>query len=140
MNKFSQLPTILGISFLISANALANHNTQEAMEARVSAVWQLSIADDNTGSVATDAGPVDGSAVYATSCGACHGAGVAGAPVLGKADDWADRIEQGIGALAEHAINGYQGSMGVMPARGGNPALSDEEVTAAVQHMVDQVQ
>jgi cytochrome c5 len=42
--------------------------------------------------------------------------------------------------LAEHAIVGYQGTMGVMPAKGGNPALSDEEVTAAVQYMVDQVQ
>jgi cytochrome c5 len=140
MNNFSRLSTVLGVSFLLSANSLANHNTPEALEARISAVGQLSIADENTASATTNDGPVDGSAVYAASCGACHGAGVAGAPVLGDADDWAVRIEQGMETLAEHAIVGYQGTMGVMPAKGGNPALSDEEVTAAVQYMVDQVQ
>ena len=140
MNNFSRLSTVLGVSFLLSSNALANHNSPEAMEARISAVGQLSIADENTASAATNNGPVDGAAVYTASCGACHGAGVAGAPVLGDADDWTGRIEQGIETLVEHAINGYQGAMGVMPAKGGNPALSDEEVTAAVQYMVDQVQ
>ena len=140
MIKFSRLSTILGVSFLLSANVLANHNSSEALEARVSAVGQLSIADENTASASTNNGPVDGATVYNASCGACHGAGVAGAPVLGDADDWADRIEQGIETLTEHAISGFQGSMGVMPAKGGNPALSGEEVTAAVQYMVDQIQ
>ena len=140
MIKFSRLSTVLGVSFLLSANVLANHNSPEALEARVSAVGQLSIADESTASASANDGPVDGATVYNASCGACHGAGVAGAPVLGDADDWADRIEQGIETLTEHAISGFQGSMGVMPAKGGNPALSDEEVTAAVQHMVDQIQ
>ena len=140
MIKYLRLLAVLGVSFLLSGNVLANHNTPEAMESRVSAVGQLNVTDETTESVAANDGPIDGAAVYKASCGACHGAGVAGAPILGDADDWVDRLEQGIETLTEHAIDGFQGSLGVMPAKGGNPSLSNEEVTAAVQHMVDQVQ
>ena len=39
-----------------------------------------------------------------------------------------------------NAINGFQGATGMMPGKGGNPALSDEEVKAAVDHMVSESQ
>ena len=52
---------------------------------------------------------------------------------------WAARIAQGADTLHKHAIEGYTGAAGVMPARGGNPALSDEQVIATVDWMLTQL-
>jgi cytochrome c5 len=78
----------------------------------------------------------DGQQVYQASCVACHGAGIAGAPKVEDKGQWAARIAKGLEALYASAVNGVQGSAGVMPAKGGNPALSDAEVKAAVDYMV----
>lgn len=82
--------------------------------------------------------PAAGESVYKANCFACHGAGVAGAPKLGDSANWAPRIEQGMDVLYTHAIEGYQGNSGYMPPKGGFTSLSDEEVKAAVQYMVEQ--
>jgi len=74
----------------------------------------------------------DGKKVYDGGCVACHGAGVAGAPKFGDKAQWAPRIMTGIDALYAASIKGK----GVMPAKGGNPALSDADVKAAVDFMV----
>jgi len=65
----------------------------------------------------------------------CHAAGVAGAPKLGDKAAWSARIAQGTSVLYVHAINGFQGKVGVMPPKGGSPA-SDADVKAAVDYMV----
>jgi len=86
------------------------------------------------------AGPAaaaDGKAVYDQACMACHAQGVAGAPKFGDAEAWAPRIEQGMETLYENSINGFQGETGVMPPKGGFANLSDEEVKAAVDYMVE---
>ena len=80
----------------------------------------------------------DGQQVYQASCVACHGAGIAGAPKLDDKGQWAKRLAKGPAALYASAVNGIQGIAGVMPAKGGNPALSDTEVKAAVDYMVAQ--
>ncbi len=80
------------------------------------------------------AGKVDGKKVYDGLCAACHGAGIAGAPKTGDKGAWAPRIAQGMDTLHQHAIKGIR----AMPAKGGNPALSDAEVSAAVDLMVAQ--
>ena len=80
----------------------------------------------------------DGQQVYKASCVACHDAGIAGAPKLGDQGQWAKRIAKGLDALYGSAVNGMQGGTGVMPPKGGNPALSDAEVKAAVDYMVAQ--
>lgn len=77
----------------------------------------------------------DGEEVYNRACVACHASGAAGAPIIGDAEAWGPRLEQGEETLYDHAINGFQ----AMPAKGGQPNLSDEEVKAAVDHMLDQV-
>jgi cytochrome c5 len=79
-----------------------------------------------------------GESVYKTTCAVCHAPGVAGAPKLDDSADWSPRIGQGIDVLYTHAVNGYQGQKGVMPPKGGNTALSDEQVRAAVDYMVAQ--
>lgn len=80
----------------------------------------------------------DGQQVYQASCVACHGPGIAGAPKLGDKGQWAKRIAKGLDTLYAGAVNGIQGGAGVMPAKGGNPALSNAEVKAAVDYMVAQ--
>lgn len=80
----------------------------------------------------------DGQQVYQATCAVCHGAGIAGAPKLGDKGQWAKRIAKGLDTLYASAVNGAQGSAGAMPAKGGNPALSDAEVRAAVDYMVAQ--
>ncbi len=78
---------------------------------------------------------IDGQKVFAAACTACHTAGVAGAPKVGDKAAWAPRVKQGTAVLYEHAIKGYQGKAGMMPAKGGSSA-SDDEVKAAVDYMV----
>jgi cytochrome c5 len=75
-----------------------------------------------------------GKKLYEASCQACHGAGVAGAPKFGDKAAWAPRIKQGNATLYDHAIKGFQGKAGMMPAKGGSTA-SDDDVKAAVDYM-----
>lgn len=79
---------------------------------------------------------IDGAAIYAQVCTACHATGVAGAPKRGDAAAWAPRLEKGVEALYSSAING----LGIMPPKGGNPNLTDAEVKAAVDHLIAPVQ
>ena len=76
----------------------------------------------------------NGKAVYDASCMACHAAGVAGAPKPGDKAAWAPRIGAGMAAMQASVIKGK----GVMPPKGGNPALSDADIKAAVDYMVAQ--
>jgi cytochrome c5 len=81
------------------------------------------------------AGADAGKALYNSTCVACHGAGIAGAPKLGDKAAWAPRIAQGNNVLYEHAIKGFQGKTGMMPPKGGASA-PDSDVKAAVDYMV----
>jgi len=98
---------------------------------------RMAVAEAPEAAPAAAAADMSGEQAYNSACAACHAAGVAGAPKLGDAGAWAPRIEQGMDTLASHAINGFQGSAGYMPAKGGRPDLSDEAVRNAVQYMVD---
>ncbi len=119
---------------------------------RVAVIGQINVAvakeettsheGETASTEATPATPatIDGKQVYDTGCVACHGAGIAGAPRVGDSDAWADRIGAGLESMVANAINGFQGSQGMMPAKGGNPSLSDEEIEAAVEYMVAESQ
>ncbi len=76
-----------------------------------------------------------GRAAYQSACVACHATGVAGAPKVGDAAAWTPRVKAGLNALYASALKGK----GAMPAKGGNPSLSDEAVQAAVRYMVAQI-
>lgn len=75
---------------------------------------------------------VDGAAVYGGLCMSCHDAGVAGAPIKGSEQMAAREAEVGLDGLVQNAING----LNAMPARGGNPNLTDEQIRAAVEFML----
>lgn len=83
-----------------------------------------------------DSGP--GKGIYNKSCAMCHSSGAAGAPIPGNQAEWTPRIEQGMDVLYKHAIEGFTGTKGVMPPRGGAASLSDDDVKAAVDYMVAQ--
>jgi cytochrome c len=74
---------------------------------------------------------------YVISCMPCHGDGLGGAPVTGDTDEWQRRIAKGMGKVRDNAINGLEGGTGIMPPKGGRPDLSDEEIIALVDYMVD---
>jgi len=78
--------------------------------------------------------PAHGQHVYRQACAFCHDKGVAGAPKAGDAAAWGPRLAQGIDTLYASALQGK----GAMPARGGNPALADPDVRAAVDHLAAQ--
>lgn len=77
---------------------------------------------------------VHGQKIYRQACAFCHDKGVAGAPKTGDAAVWSGRLAQGMDTLYKVALNGK----GAMPAKGGNPALSEADVNAAVDFMIAQ--
>ena len=119
----------------IQATHVGGENTKAAEEEiaqRLKPVGAVTI-----GEAKPDAGGVvDGKKVYESICQACHATGAAGAPKAGDKGAWGPRIAQGKDTLFKHAIGGYTGKAGTMPAKGGNPALSDDEVKAAVSHQM----
>lgn len=78
------------------------------------------------------AGMLTGQAAYEKACADCHDEGADGAPAVGDRDAWAQRSSLWVAVLAEHAKEGYLN----MPAKGGDPGLSDEEVAAAAAYMM----
>ncbi len=77
-----------------------------------------------------------GQKVYDGTCRLCHGTGLAGAPKVDDVLTWENRLKQGLSKVHKHAIDGFQGQNGVMPPKGGNMDLTDEEVKAAVDFML----
>lgn len=80
--------------------------------------------------------PKNGQQVFQQVCSACHGQGIAGAPKAGSAAAWDPRIKKGLAVLYMHALHGFHGESGTMPAKGGRPDLSDDLVKQAVRYMV----
>jgi cytochrome c5 len=76
-------------------------------------------------------GSLDGEMIYNSVCAACHATGVAEAPKPGSAA-MSQRAEKGLDALMQSALNG----LNAMPARGGRVDLSDEQVKAVVEFMI----
>ena len=76
---------------------------------------------------------MSGAAVYEATCSECHASGKDGAPVFGDAGRWKKLVREGLDDLVPAALGGLR----KMPAKGGNPALSDLEVARGVIHMAN---
>ncbi len=74
-----------------------------------------------------------GEAVYTEVCASCHGSGALGAPKYGNKADWGKRNAQGFDTVVKNATNGIR----AMPPRGGNPDLSDIEMSRVVAYMAN---
>ena len=110
------------------AAALAEEQTAEQKidEAQTSSASEAAAAESS-------AEAIDGGQVYNSLCMTCHDAGVAGAPVKGSEQMAQRASEKGLDTLVANAINGIN----VMPPKGGNLSLSDDEVRAAVEFMLN---
>lgn len=118
----------------------------EALARRIAPVAKLQLEGKTAVAPAPAAGPKvatvaavapvaaakSGKAVYDTACMACHATGAAGAPKLGDKAAWAPRITTGMDALYASSLKGK----GAMPPKGGNTALADADVKAAVDYLV----
>ncbi|MBB5018492.1 cytochrome c5 [Chitinivorax tropicus] len=83
--------------------------------------------------------PKPGEAVFKQTCAMCHQTGLSGAPIPGNKQDWQARMAAGKERLYQHAIEGFTGEKGMMPAKGANAALSDADVKSAVDYMLGAV-
>ena len=106
----------------------SNAMSEEAVAARIKPVGEVVLADKSAG------GERSGEQIVKEVCQTCHGAGLLNAPKVGDPAAWKPRLAQGEKTLIAHAINGIR----AMPAKGGNPSLSDAEVTRAVVWMANQ--
>ncbi len=150
---------LVGVSRLVDSGPKGARDTgdplmQASAHERIKPFGQVAVAgEDNAllaikqaaipvaGTAAPAAGSAqlaDGKSVYESACVACHATGLAGAPRVGDMAAWGPRITQGQATLEKHAIEGFQGSAGVMPAKGGRLDLSDDAIRMAVEHMVAQ--
>ena len=128
-------PTIvltLIAKYLLTIDAghdVAAASDEAAVAARIAPVAQVVVADAASGPHVDKSGEE----VYQAVCLACHDAGALGSPKLGDKAAWSPRIAQGYETLIKHAIEGIRS----MPARGGNPDLTDGEIANAVAFMAN---
>jgi cytochrome c5 len=141
---FTGVIIVLALSLRGEPNPDANPSQLRLVEERIAPVTGVRVGADGQAALAAaqaetqaaaapaEAGEVDGGQVYNTVCMACHAAGVAGAPQPGS-DLLAQRLaDKGEDGLVNSVING----LNVMPPRGGNPNLSDEQIKAAIEFML----
>ncbi len=76
----------------------------------------------------------DVESTYQMSCFACHGTGAAGAPIMGDADAWSERMAKGMDAVMVNVMNGIN----AMPAKGLCMTCSDDDLLALVNYMSSQ--
>jgi len=123
---------LLLVNVVTSANKVgAGSDTlsPQAVEKRIAPVAGFQFVDINAPRVFKT-----GEQVFQAVCTACHTSGAAGAPKVGDKAAWAPFIKGGFDAMLNVALHGK----GAMPAKGGNPALSDFEVARAVVYMANQ--
>ena len=78
--------------------------------------------------------PYTGEQLVQKVCSGCHATGMLNAPKIGNKAEWAKRqsANGGLAGLVTAAIKGKNS----MPARGGDPSLSDAEIKAAIEIML----
>jgi cytochrome c5 len=131
---FAVTVAIIGmIVFLVTSGSSAGKNSpamsEDAIARRLQPVGQVVVADADAPKTERS-----GKEVVDAVCAACHGTGVLGAPKIGDKAAWGKLIAEGLPELVSAATKGVR----QMPPRGGNPSLTDTEITRAVVYMANQ--
>ena len=146
---FAVTLVLVGLARVISGRSFEAHKQvdpvyQRELLARIEPVAKVAVAGQDNSALepkapagAAAAADLSGEEVYSQACVACHGAGIAGAPKFGDKAAWAERLAQGADTLHKHALAGYQGKAGFMPAKGGRTDLTDQSVMNAVDYMAE---
>jgi cytochrome c5 len=134
MKKLLALVATLVVGFAIAETKSYEDEVAERLKPAGNVCIEGQPCETATAAVASAAssGPKSGDEVYTAACAACHTTGALNAPKLGDVAAWTPRIAKGADTLYSNAINGIN----QMPAKGGNASLSDDEVIAAVDHMI----
>ncbi|WJG09529.1 c-type cytochrome [Aliiglaciecola sp. LCG003] len=128
--KLKALLSVFAGSLLMFA-VQAQDMSEDAIANRIKAVGSVHVAGAQAAT--SSAGPRSGDEVYKSSCAACHGSGVLGAPKFQVAADWAPRLEKGFDAVWQNAIHGIN----AMPPKGTCGSCSDDEIKLAIEHMIE---
>ena len=127
-----------------SRNVAARLQTpsQEAIAGKDNSALAIKSDSGSAGSAAIMAAPKNGTEVFQQVCSTRHGAGHRrrSSDFGRQVRRWGPRIAEGKATLYEHALKGFQGKTGVMPAKGGRTDLADDLVKQAVDHMVQMAQ
>lgn len=122
------LPAMLSASLLASCQKDGRDGGESVVEkAEPARPWDW-IPEDST--------LLAGRAIYLAECSLCHNEGEESSPALTRKDEWETRAAKGEPTLISHAINGFRGTDGKMPARGGTGTLTDAQVSAAVRYIL----
>lgn len=149
INVKKLFPMLVASLVFVSGGLVAGQSTKEispyplgersvfsdrATADRIKPVGSVCVEGEECGSAVEEvaSGPRSGEEVYGAACGACHNSGVMNAPKVGDVAGWKSRLAKGEATLVKHAIAGFN----AMPPKGGCASCSDEEITAAVEHMI----
>ncbi len=147
---------LIGLAMFIYAHhpAAAPPQTGQAAQSRIAPVGGVYAGDTGKAALAAAqeaaqkaaasqvayGGTLDGKTIFGQLCTTCHTNTATGAPNIHDKKAWAPRVAKGLDMLVNHAIHGFQGPDGkLMPAKGGNPALTDSQIKATVEWMLSQV-
>ena len=115
-------------------NTACMKNCKDPASIRITSEPSIATLQEDESGAVVEVAIEGGELIYQQACQMCHEAGVAGSPMTGDAAAWTVRMEQGRDKLVSNAIGG----IGVMPPKGGQSQLSDEEVASAVDFMIQQ--
>ncbi|MBL4629712.1 MAG: cytochrome c5 family protein [Paraglaciecola sp.] len=128
--KFKALLCIcVGIFSVLAVQA--QEMTEDEIKMRIQAIGQVYIAGAKA--EVASSGPRSGLEIYTKTCVACHSIGVLNAPKFQNAADWSPRLEKGFEVVWQNALKGIGG----MPPMGTCADCSDDEIKAAIEHMIE---
>ena len=130
---------VLAVSFAALLGACGKQESA-APEASAPAVPEAAAPAATAAPGPAMAEPTQGKSVFSKTCALCHAVGAAGAPKPGNKDEWGPRIAQGKDVLYKHALEGYTGTAGAMPKKGGRTDLTDELIKQGVDYIVSKAQ
>jgi cytochrome c5 len=88
-------------------------------------------------STSQPAAPKSGEQIVGEVCGACHNAGLLGAPKAHDKAAWQQRLKTDGGGNVDGLVAVAEKGKGSMPPKGGQPSLSTDDLKKAIQFMMN---
>ena len=128
----------IALALALATLGLGASEAKKAIEKRIAPVGQVCIeGQDCAQEVSIVSAPSEGmrsgQEVYDAACTTCHAIALAGAPRFGDRLSWGERANEDLDKLVETVTNG----LGGMPPMGMCMDCSQEELSDAVQYMLD---